>query len=179
MALTLMVNVGVSRYERREGRRLKSQILISDAAHTRSDVFASSAVIFSLIAARLGWYSIDILASLVIAGIIVAIGYRIVSQNLGVIADAIVIDPGRIEGLLKSMDGVSGCGRIRTRGPEDHVFMDLVCFVPGSLTLREAHELADRIEHRIQAEYPEVQDIVVHLEPEELETRDELRGSRR
>jgi len=168
MIATLMVNVGVSRYEQREGERLKSQILVSDAAHTRSDVFASSAVLISLVAARIGWYSVDTVASIVIAGIIIRIGYRIVSENLGVIADAIVIEPGEVEAIVATIDGVRGCGRIRTRGTLDHVFMDLVCYVTGSITLREAHELADRIENRVQREFPDVKDIVVHLEPEEL-----------
>ncbi len=55
MGTTLLINLGVSTWERREGARLKSDLLKADAAHTQSDVYASLAVIASLIAARMGF----------------------------------------------------------------------------------------------------------------------------
>ena len=165
MIVTIAVNLGVSTYERREGERLKSQLLVSDAAHTSSDVYASLAVIASLIAARLGFGALDIVFSVVIAVIILRIGYRIVRQGLSVISDQIMLDPHEVETMVASIAGVLGCARVRTRGTEDHVFMDLVCFVPGEMTMRDAHRLADHIEERIQEAFPAVRDIVVHLEP--------------
>lgn len=167
MFATLLVNLGVSTYERREGQRLKSQLLVSDAAHTRSDVFATSAVIASLVASKLGYPGFDIVASMFIAAIIVRIGYNIITQNLSVIADAVAIDPETVRAIVMAVNGVTGCERIRTRGTEDHVFMDLVCFVAGTMTMSEAHRLADRIEQIITTELPMVKDIVVHLEPSE------------
>jgi divalent metal cation (Fe/Co/Zn/Cd) transporter len=43
--------------------------------------------------------------------------------------------------------------------------VDLVAFVDGELTLREAHAVADRIEDAVRAAHPQVVDVVVHLEP--------------
>jgi cation diffusion facilitator family transporter len=166
MIATLAVNIGVSTYEKREGQRLKSQFLLSDAAHTRSDVYASLSVIGSLVAAHLGYAVIDVLASLAIATIIVRVGYRIVLDGLGIISDQLVLEPAAVGPVVLAVDGVRGCDRIRTRGTEDHVFMDLVCYVPGAMTMRDAHQLADRIEARIREEFPQVKDIVVHLEPQ-------------
>ena len=65
MGITLVINLGVSTWERREGGRLQSDLLKADAAHTRSDVYASLAVIASLIAARMGFPQLDLLAALV------------------------------------------------------------------------------------------------------------------
>jgi cation diffusion facilitator family transporter len=164
---TIAVNVGVSTYEAREGRRLHSSFLLSDSAHTGSDVYASIAVLVSLLAARLGIMWVDVIASIGIAIVIVRTGYHIVLAGMRVIADQIVLDPKKVEETVRSIEGVRSCARIRTRGTEDHVFMDLVVYVPGDLTLNDAHALADRIEGRIQQAYPEVKDIVVHLEPAE------------
>ena len=52
MTVTLVINLFVVRYERREGRRLKSEVLLADAKHTRSDVLTTGAVPDSLVAAR-------------------------------------------------------------------------------------------------------------------------------
>jgi cation diffusion facilitator family transporter len=44
---TIVLNVGVALYERRQGRFLGSDVLLADAAHTSSDVFVSLSVIVS------------------------------------------------------------------------------------------------------------------------------------
>ena len=43
MIVTLVVNLWVVRYEAGGGRRLSSELLLADALHTRSDVFATIA----------------------------------------------------------------------------------------------------------------------------------------
>jgi divalent metal cation (Fe/Co/Zn/Cd) transporter len=37
--------------------------------------------------------------------------------------------------------------------------------VDPQLTTAQAHEVADQVEERIQAEFPQVVDVVVHVEP--------------
>ena len=51
---TLAINLLVVMFERREGRRLESELLLADAAHTSSDVMASLLVLVSFVGARLG-----------------------------------------------------------------------------------------------------------------------------
>ncbi len=72
MIVTIVINIGVTTWEHRAARKYKSIILKADAAHTRSDVFASLAVIASLVAARFGYPQLDLIAAMVI---IVMIGY--------------------------------------------------------------------------------------------------------
>ena len=43
--------------------------------------------------------------------------------------------------------------------------MDLKIEVDPNLTTAQAHELADRVERTLQATYPQVVDVVVHVEP--------------
>src|SRR5262245_42270900 len=66
MAATIVVNVLVTTYERSKGRALQSEVLIADASHTRADVGASLAVIGSLIFARYGMPTADVVVSLLI-----------------------------------------------------------------------------------------------------------------
>ena len=62
MILTIVANVIVTVYEHREGRRLKSEFLIADAVHTRSDVAVSCSVLAGLILIKAGYYRLDPLA---------------------------------------------------------------------------------------------------------------------
>jgi divalent metal cation (Fe/Co/Zn/Cd) transporter len=43
--------------------------------------------------------------------------------------------------------------------------VDLVAVMDGELTLRQAHEVADRIEAAVRQAHPSVIDVVVHPEP--------------
>ncbi|MEP7290507.1 MAG: cation diffusion facilitator family transporter, partial [Chloroflexota bacterium] len=49
LIVTLAVNLFVSRYEKREGQRLKSELLIADAANTGADVFVTLSVLVSMV----------------------------------------------------------------------------------------------------------------------------------
>ncbi|HXY39373.1 MAG TPA: cation diffusion facilitator family transporter, partial [Vicinamibacteria bacterium] len=70
MLATTGVNLGVSFYEAREGRRLQSAFLVADAAHTRADLSVSLGVIASFLAALLGLGWADPLVALAIGAII-------------------------------------------------------------------------------------------------------------
>ena len=52
--LTLIINIFVSSYEYKEGKKLNSYILISDSVHTKSDIFVSIGVLATLIGVKLG-----------------------------------------------------------------------------------------------------------------------------
>ena len=51
---TLAINITVTLWERRAGKRLNSSILVADASHTSSDVFVSLGVILGLVLVRHG-----------------------------------------------------------------------------------------------------------------------------
>lgn len=60
LLLVLGVNIFVAFYERRVGRRVKSNILIADATHTMSDIWVTITVIAGLIGVWLGYQWLDI-----------------------------------------------------------------------------------------------------------------------
>ncbi|HEV8661806.1 MAG TPA: cation diffusion facilitator family transporter [Candidatus Methylomirabilis sp.] len=160
------VNVLVTRYETRRGRALKSQILLADALHTRVDVYASAAVLASLAAARLGYPAVDAVAALVLVGLILRATWGIAGQNLDSLADAARISPERIAALVQDIPGIRGCHKVRTRGLEDDVHVDLHIQVDPGLPIEEAHELSHRVKERILDRVPTVVDVVVHTEPD-------------
>jgi cation diffusion facilitator family transporter len=167
MGVTLLVNFFVSWYEGREGRRLGSEYLLADAAHTRSDIYVSLGVVASFAGARAGAPWVDPVVAVVIAGFIAVLAVRILVGSFHVLTDRAMIDAEKIAPVVLAVPGVRRCRDIRSRGGQDAVYVDLVVHVNGDLTLREAHEVADAIEAALTAAYPRIVDVVVHLEPAE------------
>jgi cation diffusion facilitator family transporter len=165
MVTTLVINLAVTTIERRQGEKLKSPLLLADARHTLSDVAVSLAVLASLGLVWLGYPKADGLVTLVVLVVVARVGWGIVKQAVGILSDTARLDPLKVEALIRGVPGVLSCRDVRSRGMEGTVYVDLKIEVDPQLTTARAHELADAVEQRIQAEHPEVVDVVVHVEP--------------
>ncbi len=165
MFVTMAVNVFVSWYEERKGRRLQSAFLLADATHTRADLFVSLGVVGSFAAARARIAWADPLVAAIIAAIISVQAVRILVSAFHVLTDRAAIAPERIETLALSVPGVEWAGNVRTRGRGDAVYVDLTVRLDGGASLREVHDAADRIEGVLKAAHREIVDVVVHPEP--------------
>ncbi len=163
---TMGINIFVMMWERSKGHELKSEILISDSLHTKSDIFASVAVLISLAAVYAGLPVIDPIAAFIIAILIGRTGYHILLESAKVLSDYFRIHPGLIRDVALGVDGVTECHDIRSRGTPTDVFVDLRLHVPPDMGISEAHELAHKVEGRIKKEFTEVTEVVVHIEPE-------------
>ena len=166
MAATIGVNLYVSWYEAREGRRLKSAFLVADATHTRADLYVSLGVVASFVAARLGLAWADPVVAVAIAAIIAWQAVRILLSAFDVLTDRAPIPGEKLAPLAAAVPGVLRVHDVRTRGRRDAVYVDLTVHLDATLSLQAAHEAADRIEAALEAAHPEIVDVVVHLEPE-------------
>jgi len=165
MALTLIINIGVSSYEYILGRRLKSSILVADSLHTRSDVYASVGVMLGLVAVRMGYPLADPLIALFICLLIVHTGLEIIRESSTALLDRAAIDEQVIVDLARSVEGVCSCHAVRTRGMAEEIYVDLHIGVEASLPMDQAHVVGEDVERAIKRSIPEVRDVVVHLEP--------------
>jgi cation diffusion facilitator family transporter len=166
MAVTIGVNLFVSWYEAREGRRLKSAFLVADATHTRADLYVSLGVVASFVAALAGLGWADLLVAVAIAAIIVWQAVQILLPAFNVLTDRAVIPAERLEPLAAAVPGVLRVHDARSRGRRDAVYVDLTVHLDGGMSLRQAHDVADRIERELERAHPEIVDVVVHIEPE-------------
>lgn len=172
MLAGLVINLGVVRYESQVGKRLNSQLLLSDAQHTRSDVLVTLSVIVSMVAMTQRWYWMDYLVSI---GIVVVIGhmaYQLFRQNMDILMDRSPVEREPLLREVSAMEGVRHCHKLRARGSPDEIFLELHIWVDPALSVREAHDLAHRVKAQLMQQRPEVADVTIHVEPDErlLET---------
>ena len=165
MAVTLVVNLFVVQYELREAARLNSEVLQADAMHTRSDVLTSATVLAALIGVWFGYPWLDPLAAIFVAGFIGRAGWHIAQDASRILGDQIVIAEGDVRAVVGSVPEVLGCHRIRTRGPADHVFMDLHVWLDGRTPLESAHATSHVVKDRLMKRFPHLADVVIHIEP--------------
>jgi divalent metal cation (Fe/Co/Zn/Cd) transporter len=152
-------------YERRRGQELKSEFLLADASHTAADIYVSLSVIAGLVLVRLGYPIVDALLALGIAGVIAKIGVEIIRSSSAILMDRAMVSGREIERLVMGVEGVESCHRIRSRGPEDDIHIDLHIHVAPETPVDRAHAIAHEVQQKVMGGLPGVQDVVVHVEP--------------
>lgn len=171
LGVTITINAAVAIMERRAGRRLKSVILQSDAAHTASDVLVSLIVLVSFLAARWNIAWADGVAAAIVVAFILRAAFEILRTTFSTLADERRIPPADIEAEAAADPQVREAHNVRSRGPEDDVHIDLHILVDPELPIAEAHAIGHRVEDRLRRRWPDVSDVVVHVEPAHEEER--------
>ena len=163
------INAGWAWQLARRGRALRSPALLADAAHLWSDVVSSAAVILGValvFATSLLW--LDPLLAALTAINIIASGWRLLRGSVGGLMDE-AVPPAlldRIRALVAShADGAIEAHDMRTRHAGRFTFVEFHLVVPGDMSVRDAHDICDRIEAALKAEL-DAAIITIHVEPE-------------
>jgi cation diffusion facilitator family transporter len=165
MLITISINMFVAAFERHKGKELGSDFLISDSMHTTSDIYVSLSVILGLVFTRLDIQWADVIVALFIGLMIGRAGYKILCSGIKVLLDTAVIDADEIAALVEQQEGIKSCHKIRTRGKQDDISVDLHVLVDKDMHIYNAHKLADAIEAKLREEYSGITDVTIHIEP--------------
>ncbi len=160
------VNFFVTRYEHRKAHELHSHLLHADAKHTQSDLFASAAVVASFAAVRAGWGWADGVCGLVLVALVGRVAWIVFRENVPVLLDAAVLDPAAVVTLGRGVPGIESIHNIRSRGIHSAVELDLHMEVAPDMSVADAHDLCVQIERDIKTRFPQVTDVVIHIEPQ-------------
>ena len=168
MLLSLGINLWVMHYETKKGKALQSDILISDALHTKADIFTSLSVIIALGVIKLGYPILDPLATILISVFIAHAAIEIIRESSKILCDtAVIIDTKKITDIVLGVKGVRTCHKIRSRGRPDDIHLDLHVQVNPDMHVDRAHKISYLIEEAIRQGIPQVTDVLVHIEPKE------------
>jgi cation diffusion facilitator family transporter len=166
MVATIISNIIVTVYERREGKRLQSAFLIADSSHTRSDVLVSCSVLAGLILIRFGYVWLDPIISLGVAFVIAWSGYLIFKTTVPILVDAAPVPSWRIAEIVRDVPGVHSAHDIRSRSQGGEMFIEMHLHIASQLERDHivSHAITEEIERRLAKEFGNVT-ATIHVEP--------------
>jgi cation diffusion facilitator family transporter len=165
MSTVLLVNIGLTIWQRRRAARLESIILRADADHTLSDVLTTIAVIAGWQVSIRGYPWLDTVVSFGVAGLVLYLAWGLFKKAIPVLVDEIAIEPEAISRTVFSVRGVRAVSRVRSRWVGNMGAVDLVVRVDPDLSTMASHEIADAVEDAVSVQFG-IDDITVHIEPE-------------
>ncbi len=155
-------------YQMRAGRRVASSMLIANGKNMQNDVIVSVAVLVGLgFTFILRVPILDAITGLLVSAWILRVAFGIYMESNTELMDGLqdtTIYPALFEA-VSSIPGASNPHRARVRRLAETYIVDLDIEVDAGLTVRDAHQIAKRVEQAIRERLPNVYDIMVHVEP--------------
>jgi len=150
-------------------KKTNNMVIRADALHYKTDLFSNGAVLFALVAIHYtGEQLIDPLLGVGIAIYMVYSAFAIIKEGLLMLLDASLPreEIEKIEEILKNEPDISNYHFLRTRQSGSHIFISFHAVFNISISLYDAHIIAERVERKIKALFPEKKvHILIHMDP--------------
>ena len=165
--LSIAVKEAMFWYTRRRARQTDSDALMADAWHHRSDALSSVGALLGIAGARLGFPILDPLASVVICIFIGKAAADIFLDAVNKMIDRSCSEETEqaIRACVLAHGDVSGVDLLLTREFGSRIYAELEISVDGDLSLRQAHAVAERVHNDVEAAFPKVKHIMIHVNP--------------
>ncbi len=167
--ITIIVKEILYRYTLKIGRKFRSQAVIANAADHRSDVVVSLGTLIGIVIAQTKYPILDPIAGLWVAAFILKQAVKIIRDNVHtlMVGSPEITRQDDIKEFIINIDGVKKVRWIKGRLVGSNFFMDAAINVRGNLTVREGHDIAENVKSAVVKTFPEVIDLLVHIEPDE------------
>jgi cation diffusion facilitator family transporter len=167
MALNVVGSLFVGRYVLGVGRRTGSMALLSNGQHLFVDFWTSVGVLVALTITLLtGWQQADSIAAILMSVWLVRGAWRLSSQAFHQLIDRHIPDEEveQVRAIVAAESALLGWHNLRTRLSGTVRYVDLHIVVPADWSVVQAHEVADRLEKRIEA-LLQPAEVVIHVDP--------------
>jgi cation diffusion facilitator family transporter len=166
----ILIKERMFHWMRGRGRETGSAALINDAWHQRSDVVTSVAALTGIIFAWAGgpaWNHADSWAAMLASVWLFGTGLWLLGPTLHELMEGSV-DPTLLKFIYetsRSCPGILGIDKVWVRKLGMRLMVDLHVEVEPDISVQEGHRLAHEVKAKLQAELPQVRDVMVHVEP--------------
>ncbi|MDP7146403.1 MAG: cation diffusion facilitator family transporter [Pseudomonadales bacterium] len=171
--LVAIVSIGTKewlyRISRITGERVKSNLLIANAWHHRSDAFSSIVVFIGVGGAIIGIAWLEMAASIIVALMIAQIGWKFGRQSMAELVDTALstTDVTAIQKHILNIEGVQGVHSLRSRMMGAEVLLDIHIQVNPSVSVSEGHHIGEWVTRGLVQEFPKIGDVVFHIDAED------------
>ncbi len=168
--IIIFVALAFSRYELRVGLEAGSPSLVADAKHVYTDLLSTVVILVSVIGAHIG-YALDRYVALFVAALVARTGFQIMIDAVKVLLDA-TLDHETLHEIREIMErhpDVATVVSVGGRSSGRYKYVEISLRMHTRL-LREAHEIVSHLEEEILDQWPEIDKILIHYEPQQKET---------
>ncbi len=165
--VSIAVKEWMYHYTMHTAKKIKSTALKADAWHHRSDALSSVGSFAGILGARMGLPICDPIASLIICAFIAKAAWDIFYEDVNGLVDHSADDETctELRRIISEQNGVLCIDDLKTRMFGSKLYVDVEIGADGNQTLRQAHEIAQRVHDIIEKRFENVKHCMVHVNP--------------
>jgi cation diffusion facilitator family transporter len=165
---SIIIDITRSRALYKVAKKHNSQALEADALHFSTDIWSSAVVLLGLICANFGFFFADSVAALMVAVIVLYVSFKLGKRAIDVLIDKAPQDTINIvEQTLSTFPEVKHFHSLKVRTAGADTFIKFNIHLDPDLSLREVHELCDKIEKELNSIIVR-SEVYIHAEPQDL-----------
>jgi cation diffusion facilitator family transporter len=166
--IALAAKEAMFRYMLAVAQRVRSQMLVANAWHARSDAASSLVVIVGIVGNLLGYTFLDLVAAAVVGVMIAWMGIQFARDAMLELVDTGLKqeEVRAIRNTLKAVPGVMGLHELRTRKMADNALVDAHIIVDPRISVSEGHYIAEAARGAVLKSH-HVLDVMVHIDSED------------
>jgi cation diffusion facilitator family transporter len=170
-AFSIFSNEVLYQYTMNVALQVRSKLLEANAWHHRSDSISSIVVFIGIGGAMLGWPVLDSIAAIIVSLMIARIGWKLSRQSMQELVDT-ALEPETLSSIrrhIKQVHGVEELHMLRSRRMGHNALVDVHILVNSKLSVSEGHQISEAVEHALINNFDEINDVTVHIDPEDDE----------
>ena len=168
--ISIIVKELLYHYTRRMGKQVKSDLVIANAWHHRSDAFSSIGTAIGISGAIfLGdkWIILDPIAAVVVSIFIMKVSVKLMAPSMNDLLEKSLPDEiqDEIMKIIESVPGIYDPHNLRTRRIGNDFAIEIHVRMQPELTVKESHSIACLVENKLRQKYGNNTHVAVHIEP--------------
>jgi cation diffusion facilitator family transporter len=175
--LTIIIKEWLYRFTQKTGAELASPSLLAIAKDHRKDAITSISTLAGVTGAYFGFGIMDPLAAGLTAFFILHIGYQTFRDAAHDLMDGSAPQDfiEKVTRLAESVERVEHVHDIRGRRSGQYMIIDLKLEMDPAMTVKESHDISNNVKRLIFDGFPNVGDVMIHINPHEEEHEDLIR----
>lgn len=165
--VSIIGKILLSRYVVTQARKIKSSVYEADGKNYMNDVLSSVLSLSGAFLATRGWTIFQPLFSLFIAFNILRVAFELYRESISDLTDRAAA-PDVIADLRHTIlenHRVRAIDNLKTRMHGKKIYVDVEIAVEWSLTLLDAHHIAEEVHDAIEDNFSDVKHVMVHVNP--------------
>ena len=156
----------IFRYTLAAGKKLKSDLLIANAWHSRSDALSSIVVLVGVAGAMLGWIWLDLLAAIAVALLVGKIGWDLTWNSIKQLVDTALPDDqvAALRDTVLEVDGIQDVHSFKTRRMGSKVLLEMHLQVNPRCSASEGHWLGDMAVYQLKKRFDDLGEVIFHVD---------------
>lgn len=164
--ISILSKEWIYRYTLAAGKRLKSDLLIANAWHSRTDAFSSIVVLFGILGAMAGYAWLDILAAVIVAAFVGKIGWDLTWDSIKELVDTALPEErvNELRETVEEVDGIINVHHFKSRNMGSKSLLEMHIQVAPYCSASEGHWIGDAAVIKLLQRFDDIGHVIFHID---------------